>query len=47
MPAPTDLLPHLRRARDLMDSRYAEDIDVSIIAVRQSVEVPLHSQLQR
>ena len=32
MPAATDLLPHLRRARDLMDSHYAEDLDVSIIA---------------
>jgi AraC-like DNA-binding protein len=32
MPAPTDLLPHLRRARDLMDSRYAEELDVATIA---------------
>ena len=32
-----DLLPHLRRARDLMDSCYADDIDVAIVAQRVGV----------
>ena len=30
--APVDLLPHLRRARDLMDSSYADDLDVETVA---------------
>ena len=33
----TSLLPHLRRARDLMDSCYAEDLDVAIVAQRAGV----------
>ena len=32
MPTPSDLLPHLRRARDLMDSSYADDLDVAVVA---------------
>ena len=32
MPSSSDLLPHLRRARDLMDSCYADDLDVAIVA---------------
>src|SRR5215213_8204147 len=37
MPTPSDLLPHLRRARDLIDSRYADDLDVATIAQRAGV----------
>jgi AraC-like DNA-binding protein len=37
MPTPSDLLPHLRRARDLMDSRYADDLNVATIAQRAGV----------
>jgi AraC-like DNA-binding protein len=33
----SDLLPHLRRARDLMDSRYADDLDVATVAQRAGV----------
>lgn len=37
MSTPTDLLPHLRRARDLIDSCYADDLDLEIIAQRAGV----------
>ena len=37
MSTPTDLLPHLRRARDLIDNRYADDLDLEIIAQRAGV----------
>jgi AraC-like DNA-binding protein len=37
MPSSSDLLPHLRRARDLMDSCYADDLDVAIVAQRAGV----------
>src|SRR3954470_14327385 len=37
MSTPTDLLPHLRRARDLIDSCYADDLDLAIIAQRAGV----------
>ena len=37
MPTPADLLPHLRHARDLMDSCYADDLDVAIVADRAGV----------
>ena len=37
MPTPSDLLPHLRRARDLIDSQYADDLDVAIVAQRAGV----------
>src|SRR5512133_22818 len=37
MTAPADLLPHLRSARDLMDSCYADDLDVTIVAQRAGV----------
>jgi AraC-like DNA-binding protein len=29
---PSDLLPHLRRARDLIDGRYAEPLDLTTLA---------------
>jgi AraC-like DNA-binding protein len=32
MTTPPDLLPHLRRARDLMDSCFADNLDVAIVA---------------
>jgi AraC-like DNA-binding protein len=31
-PVPTDLLPHLRRARDRMDRHYAEPLDLNAVA---------------
>ena len=37
MSTPSDLLPHLRRARDLIDSCYADDLDVAIVAQRAGV----------
>ena len=37
MSTPSDLLPHLRRARDLIDSCYADDLDVAVIAQRAGV----------
>jgi AraC-like DNA-binding protein len=37
MSTPTDLPPHLRRARDLIDNRYADDLDLEIIAQRAGV----------
>ena len=37
MSTPNDLLPHLRRARDLIDNRYADDLDLEIIAQRAGV----------
>ena len=37
MSTPSDLLPHLRRARDLIDSCYADDLDVAIMAQRAGV----------
>jgi AraC-like DNA-binding protein len=37
MPTATDLLPHLRRARDLIDSCYADDLDLAIMAQRAGV----------
>jgi AraC-like DNA-binding protein len=37
MATPSDLLPHLRRARDLMDSCYADDLDVASVAQRAGV----------
>ena len=37
MPTPHDLLPHLRRARDLMDSSYADDLDIAAVARRAGV----------
>jgi AraC-like DNA-binding protein len=37
MSTPTDLLPHLRRARDLIDSCYADDLDLATIAQRAGV----------
>src|SRR6478736_7218922 len=37
MSTPSDLLPHLRRARDLIDSCYADDLDVAIVADRAGV----------
>jgi AraC-like DNA-binding protein len=32
MRSPLDLLPHLRRARDLMDRYFADDLDVETVA---------------
>src|SRR6476619_7555026 len=37
MSTPSDLLPHLRRAHDLIDSCYADDLDVAIVAQRAGV----------
>jgi hypothetical protein len=43
MPTPSDLLPHLRRARDLMDSCYADDLRCHRrCSVREGVEASLH-----
>lgn len=36
-PVPEDLLPHLRRARDLADRRYAEPLDLDELAAAAGV----------
>jgi AraC-like DNA-binding protein len=37
MPVPLDLLPHLRRAKDLIDREYAADLDLVRLAREASV----------
>ena len=37
MPVPATLLPHLRRARDLIDQRYADPLDLDALAATAHV----------
>jgi len=34
---PTELLPHLRRARDLMDRNFAEELDLNAVAAAAGI----------